>query len=340
VSGSAPVHLVTGDDARLVADAVLGLVAELVGDEDRDLVVDEWAGEEYTLFQVAESARTPPFLTEKRAVVARGVERFGVDDLQPVIDYLAEPLPTTALVLEWTGGRVPKKLTDAVARAGGSRLSVGAPSQARARSDWVETQVAAADLALTAPARRLLAERLGEDTGRLPAVLATLAGAYGPAARLDVEDVEPFVGDAGGVPPWELTDPIDRGDIGAALRALARMVEGGERHPLVVMASLHGHFERMLRVEGPEPPDESTAAQLLGDRSTFRTSKTLAQARRLGPDGVRAAYQLMAAADVDLRGRSGLDARTTLEILVARLAQLAKAGSGQARSATARSVRR
>jgi len=332
-AADAPVHLVTGDDARLVGDAVLGLVAELVGDDDRDLLVDEWSGEEYGTGQVADSARTPPFLSDRRVVVARGLERFSAAEVDPLVEYLADPADSTTLVLEWNGGRVPKKLTDAVKACKGNRVSTAAPTQARARVQWLDGQISAAGITLTAAARAQVAERLGDDAGRLPGLLATLVGAYGHGARLDVADVEPFLGEAGGVPPWELTDPIDRGDIAAALGSLARMLDGGERHPLQVMATLHGHYERMLTLDGADAANEAVAADLLGDTSTFRARKTLGQSRRLGHDGIVAAYRLLASGDVDMRGRSGNEARTTLEILVARLSQLSR---GRKRSAATR----
>ena len=332
-AAGAPVHLVTGDDPRLVSDAVLGLVTELVGDGDRDLLVDEWSGEEYGAGQVADSARTPPMWSDRRIVVARGLERFSAEEVQPLVDYLTDPADTTTLLLEWNGGRVPRKLTDVVKACKGNRLSTAAPSQTRARNQWLDQQLAAAGIGLTGAARAELGDRVGEDAGRIPGLLATLVGAYGHGARLDVADVEPFLGEAGGVPPWELTEPVDRGDISAALAALARMLDGGDRHPLQVMATLHGHYERILTLDGADAPNEGAAAKLLGDKSPFRSRKTLDQQRQLGHYGVVSAYRLIAAADVDMRGRSGLEARTTLEILVARLAQLSQ---GRKRSAPAR----
>jgi hypothetical protein len=43
----------------------------------------------------------------------------------------------------------------------------------------------------------------------------------------------------------------------------------------------------------------------------------------MGTDGIRRAVELLAEADLDLRGRSGAPPEAVLEILVARLAHLA-----------------
>ena len=56
--------------------------------------------------------------------------------------------------------------------------------------------------------------------------------------------------------------------------------------------------------------------------STFPAKKALGQTRKLGSEGVTRAISLLAAADLDLRGQSGLESRAVVEVLVARLARL------------------
>lgn len=333
MSGTA-VHLVDGADARLRSERLRQLVRDLVGDDDRELVVDEWRGDDYELGQVVDSARTMPFLSDRRIVVAAGIDRFDPDVLTLLVDYLADPADTAVLVLEWAGGRVPKKLTDAV-KASGVRHQTGVANTPRARKDWLAECVGASGIELDRQAAAFLERHVGEDVGRVPGLVDTLVGAFGPGAKLSVSDLGPFVGEAGGIPPWDLTDPIDSGDIAAALAALERMLSGGDRHPLQVLTSLHNHYERALRLDGAGIADERAAAELLGDRgSTFRAKKSLGLARRLGPAGLDRIYELLAEADFGLRGGSGLDARHVLEVAVARLAQT----SGRRRAEGSRSV--
>ena len=49
--------------------------------------------------------------------------------------------------------------------------------------------------------------------------------------------------------------------------------------------------------------------------------KALEQSRRLGSARIAEAINLIAAADLDIRGKSGMSAETVVEILVARLAR-------------------
>src|SRR5205085_6663885 len=96
----------------------------------------------------------------------------------------------------------------------------------------------------------LVVGHFGEDAARLLALIAVLEEAFPAGAALGPDDVEPYLGEAGGVAPWDLTDAIDAGDTALALTHLHRLLEGGERHPLVVLATLHNHYARILRVQG------------------------------------------------------------------------------------------
>lgn len=321
---SAPVHLFRGDDPSLVRDAVRRLVDELVGDGDRTLVVDEFAGE-YDVGALADSAQTPPFLTDRRVVVGRDLHQFRADQLAPLVAYLADPLPSTALVLVWESGAVPKGLLDALKKAGGVQHDTSPGRTARDQRSWFAERIAEAGIQLDKAAVDAIVGGLGEDVSRLAGLLDALAATYGPGATLSAADVAPYLGEGGGVAPWELTDAVDQGDIPLAVDRLHRLLRGGDRHALVVLATLHTHVQRMLALDGAGVRSEKEAAELLGMKgSTFPAKKALDQLRRLGGEKVARAVALLAQADVDLRGAKAWPDELVLEVLVARLAFLAR----------------
>jgi DNA polymerase-3 subunit delta len=161
---------------------------------------------------------------------------------------------------------------------------------------------------------------------RLPALIDVLVATYGEGATIGPTELEPFLGEAGGIAPWDLTDAIDQGDTDAALVALHRLLTGGERHPLVVLAILYRHVAPMMLLDGATVRGEAEAAELLGiakGRSTYPARKALATARVWGSEGIARAIQLLAEADVDLRGESSWPPEVVLEVLVARMSRLA-----------------
>ncbi|MFN0028964.1 MAG: DNA polymerase III subunit delta [Acidimicrobiales bacterium] len=325
VPPSAPVVLVRGDDDVLVRDTVRRLVEERVGDQDRSLMLAEFAGEDYPLAELVDSAQTPPFLTARRVVVGWGLHRFKTADLGPLRAYLADPLDSTDLVLVFQEGRIPKALTDAVAAAGGQVVTTGPQTGRGGKRDWIDEQLARSSVRLDARAKTLIETHLGEDLARLLSLLHTLETAYGGDALLGVAELEPFLGEAGSVPPWELTDVIDKGDIAEAVRRVRRLLGGGQRHPLQVMVTLTSHVERMLALHGSGARSEKEAAVLLGLKgSTFPARKALDQGRKLGPAKLSRAVDLLADADLALRGNSAWEPALVMEVLVARLAALAR----------------
>lgn len=319
------VHLITGDDESLVRSKAHDLVAQLVGDGDRSLMVDEFDGEEYEIRSVVDAAQTMPFLTDRRVVVARGVGRFGADEVSSLVGYLGDPLDSTHLVLIAGGGRLPKSLVDAVARSGGHVTDANPPRKAGDRPSWVRAEAEERGVRLDVPAAARIADQLGDDMGRLEGVIAVLRSTFGEGVKIGTADVEPFLGEAGGVPPWDFTDAIDAGQTAKALTMLRRMIHGGERHPLQVMAILHGHYTKLARLDGVDARTDTDAAVAMGIKAGYPAKKALTNYRRLGGSGVQRAIQLLADADLDLRGDTDLDAETVVEVLVARLSRLGPA---------------
>jgi DNA polymerase III subunit delta len=103
---------------------------------------------------------------------------------------------------------------------------------------------------------------------------------------------------------------------------LTRMVRSGDFHPLQVMAILHTHYLKLMRLDGPELHSPADVLTLIGGKSEFQGKKYLTQYRRIGSAGISQAVQLLARADVDLRGGKDLGEELTMEILVARLSRL------------------
>ena len=317
------VHLLTGDDESLLAGAVSDLVRELVGAGDRSLMVDDFDAttDNFEIRLAVDALQTLPFLTDKRVVVIRSVDKLIADQVAVLVAYLADPLPTSDLVLAGSG-RLPKALTDATKGAGVKAVSTAAPVRKSDRADWFSEQLTAHDVKLDAQAMTLLTGWIGEDAGRVRGLLTTLSSTYGAGKRLSADDIRPFLGDAGSVPPWDLTDAIDGGDVTLALRLLQRMMHSGERHPLAVMAILHSHYVRMLKLDGLEIRTETQAMEVLGLKVAFQAKKAMEQYRKLDSAGVRRAVQLLAEADLSIKGSTELDGELVMEVLVARLARL------------------
>lgn len=327
--------LVLGEDDSLRNEEVGRLTRRALGDNDRSLALEDFTGDEEdgtVVGSVVDACRTPPFLADRRVVVLRDAGRFNADQLAPLLSYLEEPLESTRLIVVGGGGALPSKVTAAFRQSAVAEVLSTDVAGKQAHS-WVAERLAASPLKLSAPAVALVEEHLGEDLSRLTALLGALEAAYGPAARLGPEELAPYLGRPGSVPPWDLTDAIDNGRAELALTLLHRLLEAGGRHPLVVLAILQRHFGNILRVQSPEVTSEARAAELLGigkGRSTYPARKALDAARRLGPDGPGDAVVALAEAELALKGKVDWPPELVLEVLIGRLCQLSRGVGGRA----------
>lgn len=347
------VFLVSGDDPVLRVEATRDLIARVLGADDPTLAVEEFEvsgggdddgaptrGDGMVVARaVVNAAQTPPFGTEHRIVVLRETGALNAAEAAPLIEYLADPMPTTLLVLVAGGGALPAALSKAVKAAGAEEIAAG-----KGKPDAVLAAVFADhELTLSRAAIAEVLAHVGEELGALPALADLLVSAFGPGARLDVDDIEPYLVGAGGVPPYQLSNALDSGDSAEALTLLHRLrTATGSRqqrgwHPMQVIGFLHSHYARMLRLDDPDISSDDDAAAALGGRmKPWAAGKRWQQAQRLGRDGLRSAIDLIAQADLDLRGASALPEDAVLEVLVARLCALSRSPAHRRRPEPAR----
>jgi DNA polymerase III delta subunit len=245
------------------------------------------------------------------------------------------------LVLVTGGTRIPAALAKA-AKANANVLGTTKDITQKDTAALLTSNARAARLRLSPHASDLIVTHLGTDASRVPELVELLLATYGANATLDANAVEGYLGDVGTSERFALTNAIDRGDLSAALEVLHRSVAATSAsqpkplHPMQVMASLVFHYQRLLRLDDPAITTKEQAAKKLGGNPAAAPF-ALAAARKLGSDGLREALGLLAQAELDLRGQSGFDERTAIDVLVARLAALSRR---HARGSTPRTSQR
>lgn len=341
------VHLVSGSDPLLRGRVVDEVVAELLEGDDASLALEDitvpgraGAGEdgpaasaapggaearEAAIALAIQAASSPPFMTARRVVVVRDIGALTTSDVAPLVRYLEDPMPTTALVLVAGGGTTAPALAKQLQASGVDRRAPASEKTVDVLADALK----AAGLAMRPEAAKAVVAHLGDDSGRTVSLVDVLAAAHGEGASLSLADVTPYLGEAGAVPGYQLTNAIEVGDTPAALEVLSRLLtvtsprQPRPMHPLQVMGLLHSHYRRLLRLDDPSIRSAADAVAALGGKiKEYPAKKALAQARALGVDGIRRAFDLLAQADLDLKGARGIPEGAVMELLVARLAAL------------------
>ena len=338
------VYLVQGADPSLRDREVSRLIDELLGADDRSFALDDHtmapkrraAGEsddteesaagsaELPAFMAITTAlQSPPFMTAARVVVVREIGGLTKEQGQWLADWIADPLDGVHLVLVAGGGKAPAALEKA-AKAGAEIVKPDTEDT----GDLLQRELKDAGLKLAPDAAKRVVAHLGTDASRVHGLVEVLANARDDDAMLEADDVEVYLGELGTADRFALTNAIDKGDVGAALEALHRMLsatsatETKPADPFMIQGMLAAAYRRLLRLDDPTIVTKEDAAKALGMKSPGGARFRLDAARKLGSDGLRDAINLLAQSELDLRGEAGLDDRTVIEVLVARLAAL------------------
>lgn len=272
-------YLVLGEDE--VEKAALGHEFEqLVEDElrafnvERIHVGDVTSGDKLAsaVFALVAAARTLPMMVPRRVVIVLQAEALlvpkresdaatrAIDELEALI---RKPEPQTTLVL--VAGALDKrsrmfKLLSKQAVL----VECGHIEDLADAERWIRNRVAAAGAQIDASGARLLAERAGTEVKRLRNdVERLLLYALGQKA-ITLDDVRELVGPAALQDDWAMTNAIEAGDGGAALREVALMLDAGSppekilgqlgwlvrtKFPLLAPATLKVSIEALFRTD-------------------------------------------------------------------------------------------
>jgi DNA polymerase III delta subunit len=258
----AELHLLWGEDTRRL-DAVVDAVEATIDPADRPFAVERiYAGEAGgSPLDIAASARVYPMLGDRRIVIVLRAERLlkprrpakaaesdeaaAVDpaeespaaDVQPLLDYVAKPVPFTSLVFVATDIDRSRRLTKLVLQhaqvtefGGLAGDGPGAWREARARAmSEITEEMARAGRTLDAGGARLLAERAGGDITRLRGDLERLLLYTEGDTRISMDDVADVVStDVAVEDEWAVVNAIGEGDAKRALREVGRRFDRGD----------------------------------------------------------------------------------------------------------------
>ncbi len=184
---------------------------------------------------IVAAVRTLPMMVPRRVVTVLQADTLlapkreseaATRALEQFEDLVKQPEVQTTLVLVATSvdkrGRMFKLL-----QKHATIVECGVLSDLADAERWVRTRVAACGAAIEPPAARLVAQRAGLDVKRLRADVDRLTLYALGQKQITVEDVREVTGPAALQDDWAMTNAIEAGQAGDALRQLALMLDAG-----------------------------------------------------------------------------------------------------------------
>lgn len=309
-----PAYAIWGEDRAKVERTVERLIARVA--DEGGMEPDRFdAAEDATGGDVATACQTLSF-GGLRVVIVEHADRWKVADVEPLVDYLAEPNPMT-LVAFVSAGAPAQKLVKAVERVG-DLLNWGLPAKAspRERRAWLEAHFASEVTRFggaTTPAvtRRVVelvvVDRNDSETTSINAMTLTseaeklaLLAAGQTITREMVDDAVASHPDA---KAYELSDAIAAGDRARTFGLLADLAGGDKRSaPILVQMALVSHFRGVAVAQslGAKATDREVM-DAAGVGNPWAAKKIVEHARAMAPGGAEHAVVRLARLELDLR---------------------------------------
>jgi DNA polymerase III delta subunit len=295
-----PVYLLAGDD-DIEKSALAAEFSDLVEEELRAFNVERMHAGDWTsgdrladgVAALIAAARTLPMMAPRRVVTVLQAEAVlaprreseaATRALEALESLLQDPERQTTLV--FVAGTVDKrsrmyKLLQRQATV----VECGAIADQGDAERWVRTRIAAGGAEIDPAAARLLVQRAGLDVRRLRGEVDRLLLYALGQKRIGVEDARAIAGPASLLDDWALTNAIETGQAGEALRQLALTLDAGTPPEKIL-----GQMGWVVRAKFPQ----------------------------ISPAGLRPAIDALFRTDQELK-RSAGDPRVLLERLVVEL---------------------
>lgn len=324
---------IVGTDPILVYEALRTRVDESVGDLDPGLALQEFiakdaaaSSSESLTSRLFEALNTPPFLIPQRVVVVRDAQLLVADEVGALISWMEAPMPGVTLIVAVVGAK-----SNRLVKAAEEVIETAVGTRDLDRVAFLRETFAQYRVTTDARTTQAIAEVVGDDVARVNALARNLSSIYG-TSPLTFAHVEPYLGDAGDVATWKLTDAIEKGNVTAAIAFARRMIDSGGKVGLQLVNALQRQYLNLARLSGSGVTSAAEAATMLGIRETA-AGPAMRTSQRLGAERITTAVHWILEADAGLKGAvtyggkdvvtdADLTELTVIEILVARLARL------------------
>ncbi|HEX2029891.1 MAG TPA: hypothetical protein VHL78_00615 [Actinomycetota bacterium] len=267
---------------------------------------------------------TPSLLAEARGLLVTGAERLPEEALSEVAAYAADPDPDARLVLAAVVGPRARGPAKRLSQAAGPSAKVHRVAvERRDLPAWVRERARRHGIAATPAGASALVATVGEDPGVLEQAVAQVAAAH-PAEGLTPDTVAAQFRGFGDRRVWEVCDAAFGGDLRAAVRALAGMLEAREE-PLAILGGIAARLRELIRVAAfPPGTPLPEVARGAGLRFDWQARRFRDQAGRFPGDELVSLHAAVAEADQLLKlGGAG-------DVVLARLVSRIAAGGPRA----------
>ena len=297
----------------VLVDAALKRLFEAYVDPSlQDMAYSVFYADETSPAEIAEEARTFPFLAERRLIIVRNTERYNMmsgdknSPLAPLVSYIEDPADTTVLAL--VAPQIDRRKRFYKACEKGAVVVECPQLDDGALRQWVQREVAARKVRIDGDAVRELLDRAGSRLSDVQNALSLVINYAGGQGAITEADVRAACADVAEETVWALTDAIADSDAKRALSLLHQLI-ALNRAPEEILGTVNWLVENAYRAM---PETQAPAPK------PFVANKVVKLGQALGLAKLKQAMALCTRTNFSMR-ETGADRNLILEMLVIKL---------------------
>lgn len=295
-----PVYILHGQEPFFI-DQISGYMENnLLSADEQDMNQSVVYGKDSDAFQVDTMARAFPFGADRRVVIVK--EAKDLSNLEKLASYIANPSPSTVLVICHKYGKAPAKLLDAAKKTGVIFLSE--PVKDYKLAAWAKEQASEHRLQLNSEAATILAEYIGNDLSRINNELVKLR-LHLPENSSEVtpDIVKENIGVTKEYNIFELQDAFGERNEAKVYKIALNFCKNINLNPNIKTISiLTSFFMKLLAYHYAPVRDSETLKSVFGTASDYVIKKNAQYAMRYSVNELRNIVSILREYDVKAKG--------------------------------------
>ncbi len=218
-----PVFFLCGPEDYLIEEEIQKLLDQTLSQKERGFNLHLFNGEEHSSQEIVQTAQTLPMFSQHRFVLVREADRMDEEKIEPLMEYIKKPSPSTCLVLcgqtmgSWKKHRKEIEKTAKVTEY--TRL------KGQGLISWMKGRIAEKGKTLSDEAADYLVEVVGDHLYDLDNAMEKAFLTVGAKRRIELTDVEEITTEVKISTVFDLTDAIGHQNLEKALGILEKALE-------------------------------------------------------------------------------------------------------------------
>ncbi len=243
----APVYLLHGEEGYYI-DALAKRFEDILPDDEKTFNQYILHAPETEPSQIMDLCRRMPMMSERQVVILKEAQAIRADKLNKLHSYVADPAPSTILVICCRGAVAKGKDLLAALKKSGAVIFESKKVTDYNAPALIGNYIKSKDLSAGQKALEMLRDFIGTDLSRLFNEIDKLASLLPPRAEITPDVIERHIGVSREFNSFELVDAIAARDGAKAFRILAYFRSNSKAVPLVMAtASVFNFFADLLQ---------------------------------------------------------------------------------------------